>query len=227
MSGASPRQAFAALLRRDLLLAVRNRNEILQPLLFLLVVVSLFPLGLGPGPTLLGRIAPGVIWIAALLASMLSLDNLFRSDYEDGVLEQLIVSGQPLTVLVLAKMLAHWLTAGVPIIVLCPLLAVWLNLPAFALPTLVKSLLLGTPILTLVGAIGAALTVGLRQGGQLLALLVFPLLVPVLIFATGAVTLVVDGVQDTAHLGLLAALLMLAMTLAPFGCAAALKISVS
>lgn len=218
---------FIALLKRDLLMVLRNKSEWLLPLFFLIIVVSLFPLGIGPGPTLLSRIAPGVIWIAALLASVLSLDHLFRSDYEDGSLEQLMIGGQPLTLLVLAKLLAHWLTTGLPIIALSPLLAVWLNLPMEALPTLVKSLVLGTPVLTLVGGIGAALTVGLRGGGQLLALLVFPLLIPVLIFATMGVSAVAGGMQATAHLGLMLAYFLLALTLAPFACATALRISVS
>jgi heme exporter protein B len=218
---------FIALLRRDFIMVLRNKSEWLQPLFFLVVVVSLFPLGLGPGPTLLSRIAPGVVWIAALLASVLSLDQLFRSDYDDGSLEQLMLGNQSLSLLVLAKLLAHWLTTGLPIIALSPLLAVWLNLPMEAFPTLVKSLVLGTPVLTLVGGIGAALTVGLRGGGQLLALLVFPLLVPVLIFATMGVAAVAGGMQATAQLGLMFAYLIMALTLAPFACAAALRISIS
>jgi len=218
---------FIALLRRDFLMVLRNKSEWLQPLFFLVVVVSLFPLGLGPGPTLLSRIAPGVVWIAALLASVLSLDHLFRSDYEDGSLEQLMLGNQSLSLLVLAKLLAHWLTTGLPIIALSPLLAVWLNLPMEAFPTLVKSLVLGTPVLTLVGGIGAALTVGLRGGGQLLALLVFPLLVPVLIFATMGVAAVAGGMEANAQLGLMFAYLIMALTLAPFACAAALRISIS
>jgi heme exporter protein B len=219
--------SFLALLRRDFIMVLRNKSEWLQPLFFLVVVVSLFPLGLGPGPTLLSRIAPGVVWIAALLASVLSLDQLFRSDYDDGSLEQLMLGNQSLSLLVLAKLLAHWLTTGLPIIALSPLLAVWLNLPMEAFPTLVKSLVLGTPVLTLVGGIGAALTVGLRGGGQLLALLVFPLLVPVLIFATMGVAAVAGGMQATAQLGLMFAYLIMALTLAPFACAAALRISIS
>ncbi len=219
--------SFIALLRRDFLMILRNKSEWLQPLFFLVVVVSLFPLGLGPGPTLLARIAPGVIWIAALLASVLSLDQLFRSDYEDGSLEQLMLGNQSLSLLVFAKLLAHWLTTGLPIIALSPLLAVWLNLPMEAFPTLVKSLILGTPVLTLVGGIGAALTVGLRGGGQLLALLVFPLLVPILIFATMGVSAVAGGMEASAHMGLMFAYLIMSLTLAPFACAAALRISIS
>ncbi len=220
-------RAFWALLRRDFQLVIRNRGEWLQPLFFLMVVVSLFPLGLGPGPNLLARIAPGVIWIGALLASILSLDALFRSDFEDGSLEQLVISGQPLSLLLSAKLLAHWLVTGVPIVLLCPLLGLWMNLPGDALPVLIASLLLGTPILTLIGGIGAALTVGLRRGGQLLSLLVLPLLVPELILATSAVTSVADGLNAAGHLLWLAVLLILAVTLAPFACAAAVRISVS
>jgi len=218
---------FIALLRRDFLMVLRNKSEWLQPLFFLVVVVSLFPLGLGPGPALLARVAPGVIWIAALLASVLSLDHLFRSDFEDGSLEQLMLGDQSLSLLVLAKLLVHWLTTGLPIIALSPLLAVWLNLPVEAFPTLVKSLVLGTPVLSLVGGIGAALTVGLRGGGQLLALLVLPLLVPVLIFATMGVSAVAGGMEAAAQMGLMFAYLLLALSLAPFACAAALRISIS
>ncbi len=219
--------AFFTLLRRDLLLAVRSRAEVLQPLLFLLVVVSLFPLGLGPGPLLLARIAAGVIWIAALLASTLSLDSLFRGDFEDGSLDQFITSGHSASLLSLAKICAHWLTTGLPIVLFSPLLAIWLNLPSAALPVLVKSLLLGTPVFSLIGAIGAALTVGLRQGGQLLALLIFPLLIPVLILATGAVSAATAGMEVNAYLLWMAAYAVLMLTLAPFACAAALKISLS
>ena len=219
--------AFYSLLKRDLLLTVRSRAEALQPLFFLLVVVSLFPLGLGPGPALLARIAVGVIWIAALLASTLSLDGLFRADFDDGSLEQFLTSGHSLSALVLAKIISHWLTTGLPIVIFSPLLAVWLNLPYTALPVLLKSLLLGTPVFSLIGAIGAALTVGLRQGGQLLALLIFPLLIPVLILATGAVSAATDNMGSNAYLLWMAAYAVLMLTLAPFACAAALRISLS
>ena len=219
--------AFFSLLKRDLLLAIRSRAEALQPLFFLLVVVSLFPLGLGPGPALLARIAVGVIWIAALLASTLSLDGLFRADFEDGSLEQFLTSGHSLSLLALAKIIAHWLTTGLPIVLFSPLLAIWLNLPHEALPVLVKSLLLGTPVFSLIGAIGAALTVGLRQGGQLLALLIFPLLIPVLILATGAVSAATDNLGSSAYLQWMAAYAVLMLTLAPFACAASLRISLS
>lgn len=219
--------AFGALLRRDLLLAYRRRAELLQPLVFLLVIVSLFPLGVGPSPQLLTRIAPGVIWIAALLTTVLALDAMFRSDHDDGSLEQFVLSGSPLSLLVLAKVLAHWLVTGLPLVLLAPLLATWMNLPPGGLPVLLATLALGTPVLSLVGAIGVALTVGLKRGGQLLSLLVFPLYVPLLVVATGAVGAAVDGLPYAGQLGLLAAALVAALSLAPFATAAALKITLS
>ena len=219
--------AFGALLRRDLLLAYRRRAELLQPLVFLLVIVSLFPLGVGPSPALLARIAPGVIWIAALLTTVLALDAMFRSDHDDGSLEQFALSGAPLTLLVLAKVIAHWLVTGLPLVLMAPLLATWMNLPPAGLPVLLATLALGTPVLSLVGAIGVALTVGLKRGGQLLSLLVFPLYVPLLVIATGAVGAAVDGLPYAGQLGLLAAALVAALSLAPFATAAALKITLS
>jgi heme exporter protein B len=224
---ASVTRAFFALLRRDLLLAFRRRTELLYPVMFLLVVVSLFPLGIGPGPDLLARIAPGVLWIAALLATVISLDSLFRSDFEDGTLEQYLISGHPLTLIALAKTLSHWLVAGLPLVLLSPLLAIWMNLPARAMGVMVASLALATPILSLIGAIGVGLTVSLRRGGQLLSLLVFPLYVPVLIIATGGIMAAADGLPYAAFLGLLLAGLITSLTLAPFATAAALKISLS
>jgi len=224
---ASISRAFFALLRRDLLLAFRRRTELLYPVMFLLVVVSLFPLGIGPGPDLLARIAPGVLWIAALLATVISLDSLFRSDFEDGTLEQYLISGHPLTLIALTKTLAHWLVAGLPLVLLSPLLAIWMNLPAQAMGVMVASLALATPILSLIGAIGVGLTVSLRRGGQLLSLLVFPLYVPVLIIATGGIMAAADGLPYAAFLGLLLAGLITSLTLAPFATAAALKISLS
>lgn len=219
------RTAFTSLLRRDLLLAFRRRAEMLQPLIFLLVVVSLFPLGIGPSPALLASIAPGVIWIAALLATVLSLETLFRSDFEDGTLEQFAISGHPVTAIALAKILAHWLVAGLPIVLLCPLLALWMNLPREGLGVLMLTLALGTPVLSLIGSIGGALTVSLKRGGQLLSLLVFPLYVPLLIIATNAVSAAVAGLPYNGQLGLMAAGLVAALTLAPFATAAALKLS--
>ena len=227
MSRQSSGTAFAALLRRDFLLAYRRRAELLQPLAFLLVVVTLFPLGVGPSPALLANIAPGVIWIAALLATVLSLDSLFRSDFEDGTLEQMVLSGQSLALIALARTVAHWLVAGLPIVLLSPLLAMWMNLPDEGLLILVESLAIGTPVLSLIGAIGGALTVSLKRGGQLLSLLVFPLYVPLLILATSAVGSAVTGLPDTGQLGLMIAGLIASMTLAPFATAAALKLSLS
>jgi len=227
MSRQSSATAFAALLRRDFLLAYRRRAELLQPLAFLLVVVTLFPLGVGPSPALLASIAPGVIWIAALLATVLSLDSLFRSDFEDGTLEQMVLSGQSLALIALARTVAHWLVAGLPIVLLSPLLAMWMNLPDEGLLILVESLAIGTPVLSLIGAIGGALTVSLKRGGQLLSLLVFPLYVPLLILATSAVGSAVTGLPYTGQLGLMIAGLIASMTLAPFATAAALKLSLS
>jgi heme exporter protein B len=199
MSQQSAKTAFLALLRRDFLLAYRRRAELLQPLAFLLVVTALFPLGVGPSPQLLANIAPGVIWIAALLATVLSLDSLFRSDFEDGTLEQMVISGQPLALIALARTVAHWLVAGLPIVLLSPLLALWMNLPAEGMSILIETLIIGTPVLSLIGAIGGALTVSLKRGGQLLSLLVFPLYVPLLILATGAVGAAIVGLPDLLH----------------------------
>ena len=227
MSQQSPGMAFTALLRRDFLLAYRRRAELLQPLAFLLVVTTLFPLGVGPSPQLLADIATGVIWIAALLATVLSLDSLFRSDYEDGTLEQMVMSGQSLTLIALSRIVAHWLVAGLPIVLLSPLLAMWMNLPDNGLSILIQSLIIGTPVLSLIGAIGGALTVSLKRGGQLLSLLVFPLYVPLLILATSAVSAAVAELPYVGQLGLMLAGLIAALTLAPFATAAALKLSLS
>ena len=227
MSRQATGTAFVALLRRDFLLAYRRRAELLQPLVFLLVVVTLFPLGVGPSPTLLATIAPGVIWIAALLATVLSLDSLFRSDFEDGTLEQMVLSGQSLALIALARTVAHWLVAGLPIVLLSPLLAMWMNLPDEGLLILIESLAIGTPVLSLIGAIGGALTVSLKRGGQLLSLLVFPLYVPLLILATSAVSSAVVDLPYTGQLGLMVSGLIASLTLAPFATAAALKLSLS
>jgi len=227
MSKQATGTAFVALLRRDFLLAYRRRAELLQPLVFLLVVVTLFPLGVGPSPTLLATIAPGVIWIAALLATVLSLDSLFRSDFEDGTLEQMVLSGQSLALIALARTVAHWLVAGLPIVLLSPLLAMWMNLPDEGLLILIESLAIGTPVLSLIGAIGGALTVSLKRGGQLLSLLVFPLYVPLLILATSAVSSAVVDLPYTGQLGLMVSGLIASLTLAPFATAAALKLSLS
>ena len=219
--------AFALLLKRDLLLAVRHRGEMINPLLFFVLVTSLFPLGIGANPSLLQAVGPGVIWVAALLAALLSLDNIFRSDFEDGTLEQFLLSSHPVSVLVLAKVLAHWLITGLPLLLISPLLGVLLGLPAAGIKTLLITLLLGTPVLSLLGAVGVALTVGLRKGGMILSLLVLPLYVPLLIFAASAVDTAAAGLPVTAHLSLISALLVLALSLSPLATAAALRISLS
>ncbi len=219
--------AFFSLLKRDLLIAFRNRGEALNPLMFFVLVTLLFPLGIGPSPNLLQTIAPGVIWVAALLSALLSLDSLFRSDYEDGTLEQLVLSPQPLAVLVIARVMAHWIMSAVPLLLLSPVLAVSLNLATRAVDELMITLLLGTPVFSFIGAIGVALTVGLRRSGMLLALLVIPLYIPVLIFGAGAVDTAAAGLPVSGQIYILTALLILSFTLAPVAIAAALKMSVS
>ena len=227
MSEKSLSRAVVALLKRDLLLAFRRRAEIANPLLFFVLVTTLVPLGVGANPNLLASMAPGVIWVAALLAALLSLDGIFRSDFEDGTLEQLLLSAYPLSVLVLAKITAHWLVTGLPLLIVAPLLGVLLGLPEQALGTLLLTLALGTPVLSLIGAIGVALTVGLRRGGILLSLLVLPLYVPVLIFGADAVLRAAEGLQVAAQLNIMGALLLLALALAPWPTAAALRIRLS
>jgi heme exporter protein B len=217
---------FLTVVRRDVLLAFRRRSDVLTTLFFFLMVTSLFPLGVGPERELLRTMAPGVLWVAALLAAMLSLGRLFALDHTDGTLEQLLLSPEPLSAIVAAKVLAHWLVSGLPVVLLGPLLAMQFDLPLDAIAVLVASLLLGTPVLSLVGAIGAALTLGLRGGGVLVALLVLPLYVPVLIFGAGAVGAQASGLGSTAHLQLLAGVLATALALAPWATAAALRIAV-
>jgi len=214
-----------ALLYRDLLLAWRRRSDVATTVLFFVIVVSLFPLGVGPEPGLLRTIAPGVIWVAALLASMLALTRMFESDHADGTLDQMLLAAAPLGMLVIARAFAHWLVTGLPLVVLAPVLALQFDLPAGLLPTLAGSLLLGTPVLSLVGAIGAALTLGLRGGGILLALLVLPLYVPALIIGAGALDAAASGQGAQAHFLLLTALLVLAGAFAPWAISAALRIS--
>ena len=218
-------RAFFALLKRDLQLAYRHRNELLNPLFFFILVVMLFPLGTTPEKTLLMTMAPGVIWVAALLASMLSLDSLFRADYEDGTLEQIVLSPHPLSALVLAKIISHWLVTGFPMILLAPLLGVFMYLPTDGILVLMLTLVLGTPILSLIGAIGMALTVGLSRGGMLLSLLVLPLYIPVLIFSANAVDAHLADLAIRGQIYILSSILMLALTLAPVATAAALRIS--
>lgn len=218
--------ALGTLIRRDLLLALRRRAQALNPLVFFVIVVTLFPLGLGPAPNLLQKLAPGVLWVAALLSAMLSLEAMFHSDFEDGSLEQLLLVPQPVFIIVLAKALTHWLLSGLPLLLLAPMLALWLHLPNEAILVLLITLALGTPVLSLIGAIGVALTVGLRRGGVLLSLLVLPLYIPVLIMGAGAVDSAAAGLSVGAHLSILGALLAFAVTLAPWAAGAALRISV-
>jgi heme exporter protein B len=218
--------AWLTILRRDLLQAYRRRSDVATTMFFFLIVSSLFPLGMNPESEILSIIAPGVLWVAALLAGMLSLSRLFATDFADGSLEQMLLAPQPLTLMVLAKILAHWLVCGLPVVLLAPLIGLQYALPYDALQILMLSLLLGTPALSLIGAIGAALTLGVRGSGLLVALLVLPLYIPVLIFGAGAVAASQHGISAQAHLSLLAACSLLALVLAPLATAAALRISI-
>jgi heme exporter protein B len=211
--------------RRDLILAMRRRADVLTTLIFFVMVVSLFPLGVGPEMAMLRKMAPGVLWVAALLSSMLSLGRLFSADYLDGTLEQMMLAPQSLSMLVLGKMTAHWFVSGLPLVLMAPILGLQFDMTGEALGVLIIGLLLGTPILSMVGAIGAALTLGLRGGGVLLSLLVLPLCIPVLIFATGAVEAVASGLNITAHLSLLGAFFVMALVFTPWVTAQALRIS--
>jgi len=216
-----------ALLKRDLLLAFRSRGDLLNPLMFFMMVASLFPLAVSPDPQLLGLIAAGVIWVGALLATLLSLDLMFKSDYEDGSLEQMLLMPQPAMLMVLVKVLVHWLVAGLPLAFIAPLLGLMLGLPNGGFMPLVLSLLLATPILSLLGAIGAGLTVGLRKGGMLMPLLILPLYIPVLIFASSSVQAGVQGNDYLGHMAFLGAYLALTLVVAPVAAAAALRISLA
>lgn len=216
---------LVAVLRRELLIALRSPGNIVNPLMFFVIAVTLFPLGGGADPAFLSSIASGVVWVTALLAVMLSMDSLFRADFEDGSLEQLLLSPQPLYFQLLAKVLAHWLVSGLPLVIIAPLLAYMLALPAEGFGPLVFGLLLGTPTLSFIGAIGVALTVGLSRSGLLLAVLVLPMSVPVLVFGAGVVENALNGLPVTGFLALLGALLALALTLSPLAIGAALRIS--
>lgn len=216
---------LSGLLKRDLLIAFRNRGELMNPLMFFMMVASLFPLAVSPDPKLLGVIAAGVIWVGALLATLLSLDLLFKGDYEDGSLEQLLLSPQPTMLWVIVKVFVHWLVAGLPLTLIAPLLGLMLSLPNGGFAPLMLTLLLGTPILSLLGAIGAGLTVGLKKGGMLMPLLILPLYIPVLIFAASAVQTGVDGNSYVGHLAFLGAYLALTVVIAPVATSAALRIS--
>ncbi len=216
---------LSAVVRRDLLVALRRKSEVLTSLFFFVIVASLFPLGIGSEMDLLRKIAPGVLWVAALLAAMLSLNRLFANDYADGTLEQMALSPVPLGLLVTGKILAHWFVAGLPLVLIAPMLGLQYDLSPRALMVLVISLLLGTPLLSLIGAIGAALTLGVRGGGVLVSLLTLPLYIPALIFGAGAVEADISGLGAAGHLSLLAALLTLAVFFAPWATTAALKIA--
>ncbi|MFY9327120.1 MAG: heme exporter protein CcmB [Georgfuchsia sp.] len=217
--------ALLAVIRRDLLLALRRKSEVLTALFFFAIVSSLFPLGIGPEADMLRKIAPGILWVGALLAAMLSLNRMFAADHQDGTLEQMALSPTPLALLVSGKVLAHWLVSGLPLVLLAPVLGLQFDLSTKALEVLMLSLLIGTPLLSLIGAIGAALTLGVRGGGVLLSLLVLPLYVPALIFGAGAVEADISGLGAGGHLSLLAALTVLAAFFAPWAATAALRIA--
>ncbi|WP_024698231.1 heme exporter protein CcmB [Pseudomonas avellanae] len=219
-------RVFAALILREARLLARRPAELANPLVFFALVIALFPLAIGPDTQLLQALSPGLVWVAALLAVLLSLDGLFRGDFEDGSLEQWVLSPHPLALLVLGKVLAHWVFSGLTLVLLSPVLALMLGLPVQCLPVLMLSLLLGTPVLSLLGAVGAALTVGLKRGGVLLALLILPLYIPVLILGSAALQAALQGMPATGYLLWLGSLTVLAITLTPFAIAAGLKISV-
>ena len=219
-------RAFLTVLKRDLVLAMRRKSDVTSTLFFFVVVVSLFPLAIGPELDILRLIAPGIVWVAALLASMLALDHMFSVDYQDGSLEQLLLTPQPLTILVIAKVVAHWLITGLPLVLIAPLLGIQYDLSTDAISVLLVTLLVGTPALSLIGAIGAALTLGLRGGGVLVSLLVLPLTIPVLIFGAGAVEANVSGLGSEGHLSMLLAILVMSLLLAPLATAVALRISI-
>ncbi len=218
---------FMVVLRRDLRLALRNRGDLFNPLVFFVLVASLFPLGVGPDKNTLQIMGGGVIWVSALLANLLAMDSMFRSDFEDGSLEQIMLAPQPLWLTAMAKVFSHWLVTGLPITLLSPVLAVMFSLPAEAIPAVAITLLIGTPLLSLVGAIGAGLTVGLRKGGVLLSLLTLPLYIPVLILGTGAVDAAIHNMPWTPHLLWQGVLLAMGVTFAPLAISASLRVSVS
>ena len=220
-------KAFYYLMLRDMRLALRSRHELANPLIFFVLVVTLFPLAVMPTPERLQEMAPGVIWVAALLSVLLSLDRLFKQDYEDGSLDQLMLSPNPLVILVLAKVCAHWLLTGLPLVIIAPLLGVFMALQPESLNVLIWSLLLGTPVLSLIGAIGVSLTVAVNRGGVLLSLIVLPLYIPVLIFGANAIDVASDGMSVRGQLYFLGAVLVLALSLAPLATAIALRITAS
>ena len=220
-------RTFLVILRRDITLAMRRRTDVLTTLFFFVIVASLFPLGVGSEKTMLRFLGPGVVWVAALLASMLALERLFASDHADGTLEQMLLTPQPLSVLVLGKICAHWLLTGLPLVLVAPLIGLQYHLDGMPLVVMMLALLIGTPVLSLIGAIGAALTLGLRGGGILLSLLVLPLYIPVLVYGSGAVAVSsIDLADVQPFMALLGAFLVLALAFSPLATAAALRISV-
>lgn len=220
-------KTFLAIAGRDITLAMRRRTDVLTTLFFFVIVVSLFPLGVGTEKETLSQLGPGVIWVAALLASMLALERLFEGDFRDGTLEQMLLTPQPLSVLVIGKVFAHWLLTGLPLVLIAPLIGLQYHMPEQSMLVMMLSLLIGTPILSLIGAIGAALTLGLRGGGILLSLLVLPLYIPVLVYGSGAVTVsAIDLADVQPYFSLLLAFLILALVFSPLASAAALRISV-
>ena len=218
--------SMTTIIKRELLIAFRRKADVLNPLWFFIIVITLFPLSIGPEPTLLARIAAGIVWVAALLSALLSLERLFRDDFSDGSLEQMMLMPSPLSVLVLAKVFAHWVLTGLPLIIISPLLAILLSLDFNTWLAIVLTLLLGTPTLSFLGAVGVALTVGLQKGGVLLSLLILPLYIPVLIFATSAIDAATLGMAYNGQLAILGALLMGSATLTPFAISSALRVSV-
>lgn len=219
-------RTFICILGRDITLAMRRRTDVLTTLFFFVIVVSLFPLGVGTEKETLRMLGPGVVWVAALLASMLALERLFAADYEDGTLEQMLMTAQPLALLVLAKVSAHWLLTGLPLVAIAPLIGLQYHMAEPSLMAMILSLLVGTPVLSLIGSIGAALTLGLRGGGILLSLLILPLFIPVLVYGAGAVTVSADNLAEAQpYFSLLGAFLLLALIFSPLAAAAALRIS--
>jgi heme exporter protein B len=218
-------QLFYSILYRDLLLAIRRRRELANPLVFFVIVVSLFPLGVSPDQDLLSKMAPGVIWVTALLATLMSMDAMFRSDYDDGSLEQLLLLPGPKILLIGAKITAHWLSIGLPLVVLAPVMSLLLYFPTHAIGSLIITLLISTPILSLLGSVGVALTLSLRSGGILSSLLILPFYIPVLIFSTMAINASVNSLPVSGYYALLGAFLIVSALLIPFAVVAALKVS--
>jgi heme exporter protein B len=219
-------RALLAIIHRDLLLVMRRKSEVLTAVFFFVVVTSLFPLGIGADAVLLRKIAPGVIWVSALLSTLLGLHRMFAADYHDGALEQLALSPQPMVLLVAGKMIAHWIVCGLPLVLLAPIIGIQFDLDSNSLYVLMASLLLGTPVLSLLGSIGAALTLGVRGGGVLMSLIILPLYIPVLIFGAGAVYANSVGLDTSGHFSLLGALLILALAFIPWVSSAAVKIAI-